>query len=382
MSEKPSGARLEALDGLRGVAALGVVFWHFQHFGGDAGAYPYRTFPLTGWAYERGWILVDFFFLLSGCVFTHKYLSPVAAGRIRAREFFVLRVSRIYPLHLATLLVVAGIQWWRVGHHEPTLLYQNNDLYHFALNLVFLQAGWFEQGYQYNNPSWSVAVEVLVYLLFFWIASRAGRYVAWAFGLTLLGLGVYKLGWTYPLFNELIARAVSGFFLGSLLFLGLRALRKAGLAQPFGIAAALALAGIAFMAHLIGYDAFIGGSGFRIIPQHVLVIFPLILTMTLLLDPVGRMLSIRPLTFLGDISFTVYLVHVPLQMVMLSIYELRGTKPATSDPRFFWTFFALLLVVATLIHRFMEVPLRGRIRRRFMAARPAAVVREDPVQEV
>ena len=373
MNEKSSGGRLVALDGLRGIAALGVALWHYQHFGGDPAAYPYRSIPPVEWMYARGWVLVDFFFLLSGCVFTFKYLEPVAAGRVSVRDFFVLRISRVYPLHVATLIVVAAIQWWRLWHHEPTLLYQNNDLYHFVLNLLFLHAGWFEAGFQYNNPSWSVGVEVFVYLVFFWLASQPrSRYVPGAIAFVLFSLGVFKLGWTYPLFNELIARAISGFFLGSLLFLVLRKVEAAGLSARVGAASLTTLGVIGVLAHFIGYDAFIGFNGFRIVPSHVLVLFPLVLVVALTVTPVARLLALRPLLFLGDISFTVYLVHVPLQMVMLLVYQARGTSPETSTRTFFWTFIVLLLAVSAAIHRFFEVPVRAWMRDRFLQPRQNA----------
>ncbi len=370
MDERQSSGRLGALDGLRGIAALGVVVWHYQHFGGDGTAYPYRHAFFIDWLYDGGWLLVDLFFLLSGCVFTHRYLRPISEVQVPARDFFVLRVSRLYPLHLVTLLVVAGLQWYRMGHHRPTLIYEHNDLYHFFLNLVFLQASGLEQGHQYNNPSWSVAVEAFVYLLFFTLARRcAARYAAASAGLVLLGMSVYRVQWSYPFVNEFTARGVMGFFLGSLLFLGLRRAEERGLARRIGLAALLVFVGVVVMAKWVGYDAFVGlAPGGHIVLPHVLVIFPLVLTVVLTVGPVCAVLAVRPLRFLGDISYTVYLLHVPLQMVILAVFEWRGAKLPTSDARFFWMFLATLLVLATLTHHYMEVPARRRLRRHFLAA--------------
>jgi len=371
MSEEQSSGRLEALDGLRGIAALGVVVWHYQHFGGEGDLYPYRHAFFVEWLYEKGWLLVDLFFVLSGCVFTHRYLRPISERQVRPREFFILRVSRLYPLHVFTLLMVAGLQWYRMAHHRPALLYPMNDLYHFVLNLTFLQVSGLELGAQYNNPSWSVAVEVFVYVIF-WNLARTTRYAAASLGLVLWGLGVYRMGWTFPFANEYVARGVMGFFLGSLLLLGLRRAGQAGLATRTGIVALVALVGVAVVARWIGYDAFVLGAwaqGGRIVPPHVVVVFPLVLTVALTLGPVRRILALRPLRYLGDISYTVYLLHVPLQMVILAAFDWRGTKLPTSDPRFFWSFVATTVVLATVTHHYMEVPARRRIRQQFLQTR-------------
>jgi peptidoglycan/LPS O-acetylase OafA/YrhL len=257
-----------------------------------------------------------------------------------------------------------------MAHHRPALIYAMNDLYHFFLNLVFLQVSGLELGPQYNNPSWSVAVEVFVYVIFFNLArASATRYVASSLGLVLLGMSVYRMQWTFPFVNEYTSRGVMGFFLGSLLFLGLRRAEQRGLATRVGVAALLALVGVAAVAKWVGYDAFVVGSsapGGRIVPPHVLVIFPLILTVALTLAPVRKVLAVRPLRFVGDISFTVYLLHVPLQMAMLAAFEWRGAKLPTSDARFFWGFLATTLVLATVTHHYMEVPARRLIRRRFL----------------
>jgi peptidoglycan/LPS O-acetylase OafA/YrhL len=349
------------------MAALGVVVWHYQHFGGNADAYPHRHALGFEWLYDRGWVLVDFFFLLSGCIFTYKYLEAVGAARVRAREFFVLRISRIYPLHLLTLLVVASMEWWRTAHHEHTLIYKHADLYHFFLNLTFLQAVGLDQGTSYNSPSWSVSVEFFVYIIFFELARRRARsYVTASVITALLALCVYKADWQYPFVNESMVRGILGFFLGSLLFLGLARLESPKTRAKLGLAAAFMLVSIAALAHIIGYDAFLGGSAFRIVPVHVLVLFPLVLTIALTLEPLGKALSIRPLSYLGDISFTVYLVHVPLQMLTILVFDAFRKRPATSHATFFWGFFGVVLVVAAVVHRFVEVPLRRRIRRRFL----------------
>ena len=166
-------SRFYSLDALRGAAALSVVFWHWQHFfyrDGiilplDRKTQPlYRVFFVL---YESGWLAVDLFFTLSGFIFFWLYASAVRSRRVGPWEFFVLRFSRLYPLHLVTLLLVtAGLAAFHsVGIAAFT--YPANDIYHFILQL-FLASNWgFERGMSFNAPIWSVSIEVLLYAVFF-----------------------------------------------------------------------------------------------------------------------------------------------------------------------------------------------------------------------
>src|SRR5882724_2558590 len=133
MMSKPTGSiRLAPLDALRGLAALAVpAFTHYQHFGGDRNAYPYNAVPAVHWLYVYSQFFVDLFFVLSGFVLTFRYFEPISAGRVDAREFFLLRFSRLYPLHALTLLTCAAVEWWLMAHHEAPVIYKQDDLYHF-----------------------------------------------------------------------------------------------------------------------------------------------------------------------------------------------------------------------------------------------------------
>jgi peptidoglycan/LPS O-acetylase OafA/YrhL len=110
--------RFYSLDVLRGVAALCVVFWHWQHFfyvGAElAPSFLASKQPLFGslsLLYGYGWLAVDLFFSLSGFIFYWLYSIQVSSRAMRERDFLVLRFSRLYPLHLLTLLWVAILQF-------------------------------------------------------------------------------------------------------------------------------------------------------------------------------------------------------------------------------------------------------------------------------
>ena len=115
-SNNTGSERLHALDALRGAAALAVVFWHWQHFGAmgpveqslERNLQPqYEVFRIF---YDHGWLAVDLFFSLSGFIFFWLYSQTISQHRIGPTRFFILRFSRLYPLHIATLLFVTIAQ--------------------------------------------------------------------------------------------------------------------------------------------------------------------------------------------------------------------------------------------------------------------------------
>jgi len=85
--------RFYSLDLIRGLAALSVVFWHWQHFfydGVTPGVYNVQNQPFYALffvLYQRGWLAVDFFFSLSGFIFFWLYVGAIAERRVGAWHF-------------------------------------------------------------------------------------------------------------------------------------------------------------------------------------------------------------------------------------------------------------------------------------------------------
>jgi peptidoglycan/LPS O-acetylase OafA/YrhL len=370
MSQPPRTDRLAPLDALRGLAALGVsLFAHYQHFGGKKAEYPFAGSTAVAWTYENGWLFVDLFFLLSGIVLTYRYLEPLASGRVSGREFIWLRISRLYPLHVLTLLVCAAVEWTLLVRHEPVVIYPNNDLYNFFLQLFYLHT-MFEHGWSYNEPTWSVCAEVLAYVLFFVYARRHSKnYVAACILTIILGIAT-QTNWSLPLLNPNMGRGLVGFFAGSLLFLAMRRLDLAGYGTRFGLACLGALAIVSFLGHRIGYGAWIGRSAL----PNCLAVFPLVIVTALRVPPVSALLSLRPLTFLGEISYAIYLVHVPLQMFTLAVSRARRVSLPTNSPWFLMGYFVVLIAVATAAHTFFERPARRWLRERSQGSRDLSTI--------
>ena len=227
----------------------------------------------------------------------------------------------------------------------------NNDIYHFFLQLTYLHT-WFERGWSFNEPSWSVCSEVFVYILFFWFASRrAGGYVVASIVTVFIGIAAQPK-WSLPLPPGNIARAMVGFFAGSLLYLGMVQVDRRGGGARLGWACLIALAVVLTLANLIGYEAWVGSGPL----VHSLVIFPLLLVAALRVRPLSYVLSLRPLTFFGDISYAVYLCHAPLQMITLRDPRRAQAERAHKEPWVLGVYAVVLIAVATTAHYGLEIP--------------------------
>lgn len=378
-------ARLHSLDALRGVAALCVVFWHWQHFfwSGTKRVVPaLNELPLADvffFLYSKGWLAVDLFFTLSGFVFYWLYSQGVAAGTVRLRDFVVMRLSRLYPLHFLTLVAVLAGQLAYRALAGTYFVYPFNDAYHFVLNLLFASSWKFEHGYSFNAPIWSVSVEVFLYALFFALC----RLIPVRAGLLLL-LSVVGFVLLLPLYAP-IGRGVGSFFLGGCVFLAYARVVREDRVHDFGkwipwLTAALWMAWIA--AVRLEWSAQAGSAdALRLLLRAqpvlgliqevlnrfpVVVLFPLTILSLVLLETRRRTFG-RRLAFLGDISYSSYLLQFPLQLLVMGL-----VASLSVDRTLFysvWTlaaFFLVLLAASFASFHCFERPLQRWLRKRFL----------------
>jgi peptidoglycan/LPS O-acetylase OafA/YrhL len=359
--------RLTALDALRGVAALAVVAWHWQHFFAISGDWEPGWSPqqepfywLLKPLYVQGWAAVDLFFVLSGFVFFWLYSDAIREKRMAAGRFAGLRFSRLYPLHLAMLIAVAGLQFVYFGTQGQFFIYQENDVAHFAAHLFMVQNWWPRAPQTFDGPTWSVSIEALLYLLFF-VACRAGL----KRGLHCLALAL--LGGLLLPVDEHIARGVIGFFMGGFMFTLWQQLRDhprlALITRGLVIASFAGWAALCMMLFLDspllaggeGNVGFLTAFDFGLCPLTVL---------TLALREAGGRKTPGWLGFLGDISYSTYLLHFPMQLTLALIALRIGLEPA-----FFmqgWVmlaFLAALIGLGSLSYFFFEKPVQNWLRK-------------------
>jgi peptidoglycan/LPS O-acetylase OafA/YrhL len=377
--QRSSGSpeQLASLTPLRGIAALWVVIFHFCWY--FPAVHPERY---TGAVY-KGYLAVDMFFVLSGFVITHVYKEGFArrvTGR-RYRDFLKARVARIYPLHITVLLLfVATATVERAssyalrGSFEPIPVLGERSIGGFFANVVMLQGLWARE-LSWNDPSWSISLEFLAYLLFplsfpvLWRAGPAAK--AGLGGLLLVALGwlAYRTGGYFNQWNGAYAilRCLPEFLAGMLLYSGYQSgIFACVLATDGALAAVLLL--LAVLLHL-------GASDLAIIP-----LFPLLILAAV--RNTGRfspLLNSPPLVWLGDISYSLYLLH---WFVLFVTTEIARRLPSldfanltlASSLALITVLIAVSLALATLSFRFIEVTGRRWLRQRLDVGRPAAVV--------
>ena len=150
--------RLYSLDVLRGFASLTVVLAHWKFFYIPSGTQmslmntdPYLL-NLLMWFDQFGGKAVELFFCISGFVFFWLYSNRISQSKVLFRQFAALRFSRLYPLHLITLLAVALGQIYYFQLTNNHFAIENNNLAHFVLNLFFASSWGIEKGLSFNGP--------------------------------------------------------------------------------------------------------------------------------------------------------------------------------------------------------------------------------------
>jgi len=347
--------RIYSLDVLRGIAALCVVFWHWQHFfyvgdsAKDFNGFGQPLFDIFALAYQYGQLAVELFFCISGFVFFWLFSQKISNRTLSASRFFMDRFSRLYPLHFVTFIGVAVLQVCYASSHTTYFVYQQNDLYHAVLNLLLVPAWGFETGWSFNAPIWSVSVELMLYaIMFVTCLPRQLRYLIIP---CLIVLGYY----VYPSHYKL-GSGIFTFFCGGVAFIFMDRLMKLVGVKCFLVIAALFVTA-AWLFVLLSQTLnmyFLMGVAFPalvILFASISCAFPAFL---------------RPLAAVGDISYSSYLLHFPLQIIFAMVVDSMG-----GQRDIFYSTWMLALFMAVLIplsygcHYFFEVPMQRLLRQAF-----------------
>ncbi|MBX3263685.1 MAG: acyltransferase [Labilithrix sp.] len=349
----PGIAHVPALDGIRGLAVLAVVAFH-----ADA-------------ALAGGYLGVDLFFVLSGYLITSILLREVeASGRVDLRAFWARRARRLLPALLVLMPAIAVYaRVWAAPGELAGLRADALATLGYVANWRAIYAGksyW--EIFQAPSPlehTWSLAIEEQFYvawpLVVALVLVRLGRtrrtLLVVSAGLALVSAARMILLWdpertsrVYMGSDTRAAAILAGVVLATVLAPGTRL--RPGAVRALDAAGLLAAAGLGVAwAKLDGESRFLYHGGFWLTEVAALALIACAVVPTSL---VARALSLRPLVFVGTISYGVYLWHWPVDVV-LTPERVHAPPLALAALRIAVTF-----AIALASYHAIERPIRAR----------------------
>ncbi|AOJ74668.1 hypothetical protein WJ35_05995 [Burkholderia ubonensis] len=333
--------------------AILVMALHF--FGSGAG---WSNFP-----FANANLAVDFFFMLSGFVLCHVYEHGMKTRTISTAKFISHRFVRMYPLHIASMIamgVVDHLYWGK-------LPYVDGPVWTGVLNVLLLQSMGFTSQWSWNAASWSISNEfwigaLILPVVFQKVRTEAIVLAAYA-GYFFLYNSAHTIHAAYQALPAGLSTGMVRSFSGILLGVAIYRIAAATAQTPANpsrwknlsaLVEALLLGGIVYVV----YGDARGNIEFEALAAMPFLIFSVSQSGSV----VARILSCRPMKWLGEISYSVYLVHFP--MITLGVY--LGMMKITNPYIRFAAFAAVVLTLSTLVYRYFERPIYKRYRDLFV----------------
>jgi peptidoglycan/LPS O-acetylase OafA/YrhL len=354
-------ARLTALTGLRCFAAVNIVLFHFSN--------P-QWFGFLAPVVDAGYISVSYFIMLSGFVLAYNYSGRARAGEMDRKRFWKARFTRIYPIYLLSLLLSLWMLGAEYASHTHFMFWTG-----VALTPLLLQ-GWLPAIATFlNTPAWTISAEAFYYAIFPWLArwkrpERIAPHLAKMAGVWALGVvpGALYIAfspdgiahpdrWSYGPWLWALKYTPYGHvasFIFGVLLAGLNEMlaRKSRLRLWLGL---FGFAGI--------YGLLALGSRMPYALMHEGLPMPLFGCIILGLageNPLARLLSLRPLVFVGEASYCLYLLHFNLWIMLHNSHVLNRMGLSRFDP---WISYVVLIGLALAALHLVEKPAQRQLRK-------------------
>lgn len=319
-------------------------------------------------AFIDGSVGVDIFFALSGFLITHLLLAEEQSrGRIDLSAFYIRRLFRIAPLYYLTMLLYF-VSSYLLSTQKPDFkhagAFENSFWWLLSFNKEYQPA---------DSPgvfghAWTLGIEEKFYILWPLLICLLGarRNIGYAIAVALLAIGAL---WYLAGFSELVLRGYAGLTFGASMSMLLR--HNAAVARIF---AEQRLAAFALAGATLSYIALLRSES---VGCNLLIsFFGAILVASLWCNasqPVGRFLSVRPLAYLGKLTYSLYLIHVlVINVVLMGFARLQVPQ---NFYLVFLTAYAGSVACSSALHRFVEQPLIRQGKRLAGARLPETGVR-------
>ncbi|PTR11201.1 MULTISPECIES: acyltransferase [unclassified Novosphingobium] len=341
-----------ALDLSRVIAAFFVLFWHYQHFFVPPVGYGFHVnraamIPLyhpLRWLFDYGHMAVQYFWAVSGFVFAHVYFADSTA----MQRFWLARVARLWPLHLLTLVLVAGLQAIYTHINGTAFIYHEQDWKHFLLSIPLAHYWGWQHNQSFNGPSWSLSTEILAYAAF-WVLLPAMRRAPLLVSLpvAVIVLRLFFLGWP----DEPVLTCIGYFFMGVAVY---AAALRGWLPVPVLLGSAVACVAAAWIAttRYHAEDATILAGTFAV------------LFATLAIDLADKRDLLAFGRQWGEASYGIYLWHFPMQVALVLLIDATlGSRAIAQQPAFLIFFLVAAVAAGFASHRWIERPAQKAVLR-------------------
>jgi len=290
--------RIHTLDGFRGIFALMIIIDHAAN----------DSFIFQNFIVQKADYFVDYFFVLSGFVISYNYLHKIK-DFASFKDFMVRRLIRLYPLLLYTTLLFFGLMligkhWNTFNDPYPVLFLQLTD------TLTLMNSNpIFGSSLGINYPSWSISSEMISYALFGCCLFMFRRNAVMVLSLFLLGAGLFIL------------------YTGKYMYMG-----------DFGFVRGLFCFILGYLVHLLSQKVnprfgtlpellflFLLLLVFKYLPSDGAILLPFVFALGIFIFVSGKgiitsFLETKPAQFLGKISYSVYLNHAIVVLILKKLF--------------------------------------------------------------
>lgn len=319
-----------------------------SHFNKDLFLYKIRFIADI---FLRANVGVSYFFILSGFIMIIAYHRKEKIGY---RDFYRNRVARIYPLYVVGLLLYFVTRYYDFGFYK-TFLYLSGVQSWIPGKALIL-----------NFPGWSISVEFLFYLLFPWLYNylySKGNKSIWVIAVLIwIGTQVFSNLYTnslsykgphtdshefihyFPLWH------INEFLIGNLAgLLFVRNRRE----KNHDLAIALLFIGILLSLIFIPLNFHNGLMAVFFVPVIYLI--------SCNNGVISKVFSLKPLEFLGEISYAIYIIHIPVLYIVRSF--LWDYFQVSESNVIFWIYILVLMFVSAVFYQFVEKPMRDYLKK-------------------